>query len=483
MDLLTIFGTSSGFVTAFVVLVYLLAIATGLWALFEVRTPQGTAAWIVFLLSFPLFALPAFWIFGRKKFVGYKSPRLRVTQATQAIQGAIGERLASSGIAMDPVKSPFTQAISKLIRVPFTNHNHAELLVDGQQKFKRLFEALEQAREYILVQYYIVRADTVGQQLRSVLEAKARAGLRVHFLYDDVGTSLPRDYIAGLQAAGVVVDSFNTTNSRRRKRLQINFRNHRKTVVIDGRVGFVGGLNVGDEYLGHHQVLKPWRDTHLRLEGPVVLGLQLFFQEDWYWARQETLKLDWEPSPSDESDMTALAVPSGPADPFETATLLHMSAVQEARERLWIATPYFVPDEQFISALQLSALRGVDVRVIVPARNDGFWNKMATVALMKPLQQAGVKFYWFGKGFMHQKVLLVDRHLAFVGTANFDCRSFRLNFEMTVAVIDESFNAQVAAMLENDLASSKPASKDEMARRSFGYRAAAHAIRLLAPIL
>ncbi len=483
MDLLSLIGAPSHTVTAFAVVIYLLAIATALWALFEVRTPQGTAAWIVFLLSFPLFALPAFWIFGRKKFVGYRSPRLRVTQATQTISSDIESRLRAAGIAVDPVRTPFTHSIAQLVRVPFANKNHVELLIDGERTFARLFEEIDKAQHYILVQYYIFRADTIGHHLKLLLERKARSGVRCHFLYDDIGTSLPRDFLAPMQAAGIVIDSFNTTNSRRRKRWQINFRNHRKTVVIDGRTAFVGGLNIGDEYVGKDKVLTPWRDTHVRLEGPVVLGVQLFFQEDWYWARRETLELDWTLVQSDESDMAALAVPSGPADPFETATLLHMSAVQEARERLWIATPYFVPDEQFISALQLAALKGVDVRVIVPAKNDGFWNKMATIALMKPLQQAGVKFYWFRKGFMHQKVLLVDRHLSFVGTANFDCRSFRLNFEMTVAVIDEGFNAQMQRMLENDLASSTPARKDELASRPFGYRAAAHAIRLLAPIL
>ncbi len=483
MDILVLLDHPSALVAWLAAGFYLLAIATALRALFEVRTPQGTAAWIVFLLSFPLFALPAFWFFGRKKFVGYKSPRLRVTQATQAITADIERRFSDAGISVDPVHTPFTQGIARLVRVPFTNRNHAELLIDGEQTFKRLFEEIDKAQRYILVQFYIYRADRIGTQLFDRLVAKATAGVRIHFLYDDIGTSLPREFLAGMHNAGIVIDSFNTTNSRRRKRYQINFRNHRKTVVIDGRTAFVGGLNIGDEYLGHHPVLTPWRDTHLRLEGPAVLSVQLFFQEDWYWARQEQLNLDWTLAASDESNMTVLAVPSGPADPFETATLLHMSAVQEARQRLWIATPYFVPDEQFISALQLAALRGVDVRVIVPAQNDGFWNKMATIALMKPLQDSGVQFFWFGKGFMHQKVLLVDNHLAFVGTANFDCRSFRLNFEMTVAVIDAAFNASVARMLQADLEASKPARKNELASRSFGYRALAHAIRLLAPIL
>lgn len=476
---------SSHWTTAVVVLVYLSAFASALWALFEVRTPQGTAAWIVFLLSFPFVALPAFWIFGRKKFVGYRSPRLRVVDATKAISGEIQARLDDAGITVDPLGTPFSQAMARVVRMPFSNGNHVELLIDGETTYARLTEAIASAREYLLVQYYIFRADATGERFKKLLVAKARQGVRCHFLVDQIGTRLPAAFVEEMVAAGIRIETFDTISGgrRRRRRLQINFRNHRKTVIVDGHTAFVGGLNIGDEYLGKDRRLSPWRDTHLRVEGPAALSLQLFFQEDWYWARQETLKLDWTVRRSDESDMTVLAVPSGPADPFETATLLHLSAVQEARERLWIATPYFVPDEPFISALQLAALRGVDVRVIVPRTNDGFWNKMATIALMRDLQRAGVRFFWFGRGFMHQKVLLVDDRTAFVGTANFDCRSFRLNFEMTMVVVDPAFGAGVKAMLERDLDASRPASTEELARRPFWYRAVAQVFRLLSPIL
>ena len=216
---------------------------------------------------------------------------------------------------------------------------------------------------------------------------------------------------------------------------------------------------------------------------PNSIKLTAFFQEDWHWSQKQVLKLAWDLEKSDESDMAVLAVPSGPADPFETATLLHLLTIQAATKRLWIATPYFVPDEQFISTLQLAALKGVDVRVLIPEKSDTFWNKMAALALMKELQLAGVKFYWYTNGFMHQKVMLIDDKLSLIGTANFDCRSFRLNFEMTMTIVDVEFNKQVETMLVKDFSNSRMALPNELAKKSLGYQIMSQICRLFSPVL
>lgn len=479
---MTQFLSSLSFPTIFWVIVYIVAVVTAIRALFEVRTPQGTAAWCVFLLSFPLLALPLYWVFGRRKFNGYKSPRLRVQVATQTISERISHLFKGADISIDPVKTPYTKAIEKIIRLPFTNKNHVQLLTDAQETFDLIFSTMESAQNYILVQYYIFKEDEIGTKFKNLLIKKAKEGIECYFIYDELGSRLSRKFLRELSEAGIKAAEFNTQRGSN-NRLQINFRNHRKLVLVDGKQAFTGGMNVGDEYMGHNKKLSPWRDTHLRIEGPSALSLQLFFQEDWYWSQRQVLKLSWELEKSDESDMTVLAVPSGPADPLETATLLHLLAIQAAKKRLWIATPYFIPDEQFISTLQLAALKGVDVRVLIPRKNDGFWNTMATLALMKELQAVGVKFFWYKNGFMHQKVVLVDDNLSLVGTANFDCRSFRLNFEMTMTVIDVDFNKQVEKMLLQDFANSFAALSNELAKKPLWYRIMSQICRLFSPIL
>lgn len=461
---------------------YFFAVVTVVRALFEVRTPQGTAAWCVFLLSFPFIAVPLFWIFGRRKFNGYKSPRLRTQVATQPFSERVLELFHGADITIDPINTPYSKAIEKIIRLPFTNKNHVELLTESEKVYEKIFNEVENAKSYILIQYYIFNEDDIGQKFKDILVQKAKAGVEIYFIYDELGTRPSRKFLKELQLAGVKAAKFNTRKGRN-NRFQLNFRNHRKLVLVDGKTAFTGGMNIGDEYLGFDKKLTPWRDTHLRLEGPTVLSLQLFFQEDWHWAQKEVLKLTWDLEKSDESDMSVLAVPSGPADPFETATLLHLLTVQAATKRLWIATPYFVPDEQFISTLQLAALKGVDVRVLIPETTDSFWTKMAAMATMKDLQLAGVKFYWYESGFMHQKVLLIDDKLALVGTANFDCRSFRLNFEMTMTVIDVEFSRQVEAMLLKDFSKSRMALPNELANRSLTYRIMSQICRLFSPIL
>ena len=252
--------------------------------------------------------------------------------------------------------------------------------------------------------FTFLRADGLGSQLKDRLAAKARQGVRVYVLYDEVGSNdLPDTYLSAMTAAGIQAHKFNTTKGRA-NRFQINFRNHRKIVVVDGQEAWVGGHNVGDEYLGKDPTSGPWRDTHMRVCGPVVQAIQLTFAEDWHWASGAMLDLEWQPEPcASGRSVAALALPSGPADILETCTLFFIKAIQSAERRLWIASPYFVPDEQFITALQLAVLKGVDVRLMIPRKTDNMLVSLTHWAYITPLQQLGVKVYWYDKGFMHQK--------------------------------------------------------------------------------
>jgi cardiolipin synthase len=264
-------------------------------------------------------------------------------------------------------------------------------------------------------------------------------------------------------------------------RLQLNFRNHRKIMVIDGKVGFIGGLNMGDEYLGRDQRFGPWRDTHLRMRGPMVEALQLVFLEDWFWATDEMLKLTWKKE-VEAADQVAAIIPTGPADEADSWQLLVAEAANTSREKLWIASPYFVPDEGVMTALQTAALRGVDVRILIPERADHVLVWMSAFTYYEQSIPFGVRIFRYTSGFLHQKVMLVDDKLAAVGSANLDNRSFRLNFEITAFSPDPKFVGEVREMLEADFARSVEAKVEGFTRRPFLFRAACRLARLFAPI-
>jgi len=305
----------------------------------------------------------------------------------------------------------------------------------------------------------------------------------VRFMADAVGSkSLPDAYLDALREAGVKVAD-PSQGRRPRQRFQINYRNHRKTVVVDGQLGFTGGLNVGDEYMGRDPTFGPWRDTHLEMHGPVVLQLQLIFTEDWHWATGETLSHDinWQVHTA-EADTTALVVPTGPADAMETGALFFFAAIAAARERVWIASPYCVPDTDILTALKHAALAGRDVRLLVPEVIDHQIPWLAAFAYFDELREAGVQIWRYQRGFMHQKVVLIDDACAAIGTTNLDNRSFRLNFEAMVMGFDDDFAATVASFLEEDFAHATLLDKP-LAEQAVRVRYGAPVARLFAPLL
>ena len=448
----------------------------------ESRTSQGAIAWVISLNTFPYVSVPAYWVFGRSKFAGYVSARRSsdeelVGRGRQAIA-----RLQELGLLAEPDRER-AMLVERLAKLPATRGNDAELLIDGEATFRSILEGIDRAREYVLVQFYILRDDRIGRELKERLIARARQGVRVCVLYDEIGSGdLSGSYAKELRAAGAEILPFNTTQGPR-NRFQLNFRNHRKVVVVDGATAWVGGHNVGDEYLGRDAKVGPWRDTHMKMEGPIVECVQLAFLEDWHWASGKIPELRWEPKAATNGvSREMLCLPSGPDDPLETCTLFNLHAINSTRTRLWIASPYFVPDEQFISALQLAALRGVDVRVIVPDKSDNKLVELSGWSYVEQLNSVGIKFYRHQKGFMHQKVMLVDDNACTIGTANFDNRSFRLNFEITIAVRDTDFASQVHRMLEHDIADSTLVTTDQVRGMSYWSRLASRISRLMAPL-
>ncbi len=462
-------------------LIHGLGLLTAIRVVMADRSPQGAIAWALALAVFPYLALPVFWVFGERRFHGYVAARRRDDLRLYAQAKRLQEQLARFH-AVTPSRETAFPGLMRLAQSPWLRGGRVALLIDGEATFNALFAAFDRAEHSLWVQFFAIHNDPLGMAFCERLAACARRGVRVLLIYDSIGShQFGRAQWSLLTQAGVRVASFTTVRGLG-KRFQINFRNHRKLVIVDGIDAFVGGHNVGDDYLGKNPTFGPWRDTHCHLRGPAVACLQLAFLEDWHWATGERLVFEPHLQSAAQPGTRVLTLPTGPADDHATCHLMFLDLINSAHQRLWIASPYFVPDEAIIAALKLAAVRGVDVRVILPQRADHLAVYLSSFAYINELDGVGVKFYRYRPGFLHQKVLLVDDHLTAVGTANFDYRSFFLNFELTLLFLDRDFADQVQKMLAADLAQSRRVTAKSYRERPFWFRFAVSVARLFAPL-
>ncbi len=468
--------------------VYFIIEAAGIYFAFHAilysRTSQAGIAWAITLATVPIIIVPLYWIFGSSRFYDYlekfrEATLDHVATARNALQ-QIEHYYVKDMQALEDINN----TIKHLNIIPFTSHNSAQLLINGQNTYQAMLQAIEQARDYVLLQFYIIHNDHVGETFRKLLTRKMQEGVRVYFLYDEIGSHrLSYSYIKELRRAGAQVSSFNGHKGLR-KYLHINFRNHRKILVVDGLKAFVGGLNLGREYLGEDETMGFWRDTHVMLEGPSVQTTQAAFVKDWFWSVGEVPPLNWSVREAEhQANQNIMVLHTGPADEKPVCSLFFCAQINHAKERLWIATPYFVPDMEIIQALKNAALRGVDVRLILPDKYDHFYVYLASYAYYKELQGYHIKIYRYSRGFCHQKVILVDDVLAGVGTVNLDNRSIYLNFEVAAYVADKAFVAEVQNMLLEDMHSSYLEGLDVIDSKPFWFRAASRLFYLFAPVL
>ncbi len=462
---------------------YSLGVLHAVQAVLHMRTSQGAIAWALCLILFPYVFVPLYWLFGPRKFLSYrehlihaeKSHRTRMQQElvkSQTFRTELPEALRDD-----------QRFLERLAAWPFTSGNALKVLIDGEQTFQTILSEIEAANDYVLLGFYIVRDDQIGRELKALLKKKASQGIKILFLIDQIGSwSLPQSYIDDLRHSRINFEVFRTTKIHK-NRFQLNFRNHRKIVVVDGKKAIVGGQNVGDEYLGRDPEFGEWRDTAILAEGPVVQGVQRTFAADWYWATGDLPDLCWNPTPSTSHNMQVLPIATGAADEYESCTLFFLDLIQIAQKRIWLASPYFVPDTSILDALQLAALRGVDVRLLLPDKADYPVVHLVGMTYVDELLQSGVKVFLYEQGFMHQKVVLVDDALSAVGTANLDNRSLRLNFELMLLCHDSGFALELEKMLDRDFARSRTYGQQDTAKHSMFRHFAARFFRLFSPIL
>lgn len=473
----------------FVVFVHALGFALSIQAVMQTRTEQGAVAWAFALNTLPVLAVPAWFVFGNHKLdtaPGARRPgRKQAETLTWQWNRHAGRFAARPEQAASTRPDEVLRRLQAIASLPVTEGNSATLLVDGSAAYPAMLRAISGAERYILMQSFIFREDGIGRAVRDALVAKAHEGVAIYLLLDSVGShALPAEFAGSMERHGIRVAYF-TGMPGKTNRFQLNFRNHRKILVVDGTLGFLGGLNVGDDYLGKHPRLTPWRDTHMQWRGPVAKCLQVPFAEDWHSTTGSPPgALDWELRPEEAAGpATALCLASGPGDPVETCAMAFLILIHAAQDRIWLATPYFVPDDKIVTALQLAAMRGVDVRVILPELSDSRLMYLASFSSFEALTRTGVRFFRFQNGFLHQKVMIVDDWLSAIGSANIDNRSFRLNHEVIGIVSDRAFNAETARMLEADLAHSLPSAPDALSGRSFWFRLGVRLSRMLVPVL
>ena len=458
---------------------YLLAAVMAVSEIVRSRTSQGSIAWILSLLILPFPTTRLYAVFGLKLFDDYAAIQTHSGRVLRKVRAAKAKILDQPSTEEWPV-------LANVSQIPFLKGNDVELLIDGKNTFDSIFEGISAAKEVLLVQFYIIHDDQLGKEFARRLIERAGAGVKIYLLFDDVGCFwLPRAYKKKLRDAGINMRGFNHRHRFLRflGPTRIQYRNHRKIVVADGKEAWIGGLNVGDEYMGRSKRFGPWRDTHVRIKGPAVLAADLSFRVDWQGATGEELT-GLPGSTEIAGDQSVLIMPTGPADALESCAIAFDDIIGQSKQRLWIVSPYFVPDVSMETALYAAAMRGVDVRILIPEKPDHLIVWLASIAHAYKMIAHGIDIYRYPKGFLHEKVILVDDRIAGVGTVNFDNRSFRINFEITMWFTHERMLDDVEKMLRKDFSVAKKVDLSKRGgRQGFVMRFLSEAARLFSPIL
>ncbi len=458
---------------------------------FQRREPRSVWAWLLLLYFIPVLGFVFYLFIGQDI---RKRKMFRVKEVEDHLSDIIRQQehqiKRKSPEEMDENISDYRDLIMYNLEVSgamLSDDNEVKIYVDGNQKFEALLEDLKKAEHFIHLQYYIIRNDVLFQRIRGVLEEKAAQGVEVRILFDAMGCrSVPRRFWKNLNAKGIQTAEFFPAIMGRLQ-LRINYRNHRKIVVIDNKTAYVGGFNVGKEYIDLDRKFGHWRDTHLRIQGSAVLALQLRFLLDWNYAARENLlqePLLFEgvaPSRKDACKMQIIS--SGPDNATQQVRDNYLRLISKAQERIYIQTPYFIPDEAIFDALLIAAKSGIEVNIMFPCKPDHPFVYWATYSYIGDMIMAGARCYRYDNGFLHSKGMAVDGKAFCYGTANMDIRSFALNFEVNATVYDRDKTIEMENIFKEDLKHCTQITRDIYTERKLWFRAREQVCRLLSPLL
>ncbi|MCG3402717.1 cardiolipin synthase [Staphylococcus massiliensis] len=471
---------------------FILNLAFAFTIIFMERKSAGSIwAWLLVLVLFPIIGFILYLLFGRQI---QNRDTFKVNEEDKiGLEDIVNEQLETL------MNNAYTQREKHLVHYRdmiqmllfnnsafFTTSNEVQIFTNGNDKFEALLKDIKNAKTYIHIQYYIFRNDSLGNRIIEALTEKLEEGLEVKMLYDDMGSRVltMRDFMKFKAKGGKVAAFF--PSKLPLINLRMNNRNHRKIVTIDGEIGYVGGFNVGNEYLGLSKKFGNWRDTHLRIHGDAVNALELRFITDWNsQSSRDSINYDDKYFPDvDVHTTTGIQIASsGPDESWEQIKYGYMKMISMAKSSIYIQTPYFIPDQSFMDAIKIAALGGVDVKVMIPCKPDHPFVYWATYQNVADLLEAGVKVYTYEDGFLHSKVVLIDDEIASVGTANMDHRSFTLNFEVNAFLYSESITQQLREAFEKDLEVSKPLTQERYEQRGTIIKIKEAMSKLISPIL
>ncbi len=455
----------------------------------ERKNATSTWAWLMVLFFIPVVGFVLYLIFGRtltkqRIFTWDTKSRLGVEKAVKSqLEILEADRIPYKEDVLRQYKELYYMHLKNSDAI-YSQNNKVDLFIDGKQKFTQLIKDLEEAKNHIHLLYYIIRHDQLGTKIANVLIKKAKEGVDVRLLYDDMGSrSLSRSYIRRLERANIKVGAFFPPKIPKIN-FKINFRNHRKLAIIDGEIGYIGGFNIGDEYLGRSEKFGYWRDTHLRICGDAVKTMQTRFILDWNQASRDHIPYEERYFiGGEEGDVGIQIVSSGPDHEWEQIKYGYIKMIMSAKEYVYIQTPYFIPDESLMDALRIAALSGIKIKIMIPNKPDHMFVYWATLSHIGELLNEGAEVYLYQNGFLHAKTIVVDGKLSSVGTANIDVRSFRLNFEVNSFMYDADIAEKLVEVFKKDILVSTQMTKSLYEQRSIGIKFKESISRLLSPIL
>lgn len=447
----------------------------------ENRNPIRSLSWVIALIFLPFVGFIFYMFFGRSlKGMHLISRRNRRKLLHKVHHTKVN--LAETNLSQEEqslVKLAFSTGKSVL-----TLNNKIDIFTSGEQKFESLISDLKRAEKSIFLQYYIFTDDRLGNEIADILIEKARSGVKVYVIYDNVGSfSSSSGFFKRLREGGVDVHPFfRVTFPQLANR--INWRNHRKIVVIDNSIGYIGGMNIAERYLYDTPDGKAWRDTHFRVEGDIVESLMYSFAIDWNFLNKASHSLPLDYTPTDISNQVGMQlVTSGPADHWDNLTLAFLKAILMATKAVYIQTPYFLPPDSLLHALESAALAKVDVRVMIPSKSDSRLLQYASFSYVTQCLKAGIKVYTYDPGMLHSKMMIVDNKFATVGSTNFDFRSFENNFECNLMIYDAETNRRLRDVYFEDLSHCHKLTLSEWKKRPLFHRFMESIVRLFSPIL
>lgn len=465
------------------------AIPVAVMVILEKRSPFKTIAWILVLILIPVIGL-IFYLFFGQEFRKQKLFSRRGIKSLSKIRKLSVKQLRSINHSPPKLSAEVIEK-KKLIRLLLNNSdsllttgNQCKILNNGAETFEAIFKAVKNASHHIHLEYYIIEDDKIGRQMTTLLKQKSREGVQVRIIVDDVGSwGLKQNFFDDLREHGIEIYPFMEVRFPRLTS-RVNFRNHRKILIVDGKIGFTGGINIADRYINGIEGIGQWRDTHLQIAGDAVAALQVVFAADWYLVINENLSGKEYFPPLTETDGTPVQITtSGPDSDWESIEQAFFLAIAGARKYVYLTSPYLMPPASLLAALKTAALSGIDVRIIIPEESDAIIPKWCSFSYVEQLLEAGIKIYFYQKGFIHSKTLIVDDVFSSVGTTNLDFRSLETNFEINAFVYERKFTRSLLKHFISDLRNSREIRLHEWEKRVWHFKLRESLAHIVSPML